>query len=95
MKIFGCSIKHIHYGGGLILVAADSVEEAFYTAAVDRRVGYMFDWTDNSGEWVAPGSDGAKCCSDYYPFEDWVEYKKLSCNCTEPYVIAEEHHCEW
>lgn len=39
MKVFGCKCD-ISYGGGLILVAANNVEEAFLTAAMDEKNGW-------------------------------------------------------
>ena len=42
MKVFGCKCD-MDYGGGLVLVAANNVEEAFLTAAMDEKVGYEFD----------------------------------------------------
>lgn len=41
MKIFGCK-NQWSYGGGLILVAANTKEEAYLTAAMNERLSYLF-----------------------------------------------------
>jgi hypothetical protein len=46
MKVFGCKNDY-DWGGGLILVAANSKEEAYLTAAYDDKTSYLFDWADD------------------------------------------------
>jgi hypothetical protein len=81
MKVFGCKCD-IPYGGGLILVAANTREEAFSVASVDEDAQWLF-YEKESGELV----------SDDYPKNKWFEVEHLSTDLTEPKVIIEDHHC--
>ena len=47
MKVFACRNQH-QYGGGLVLVAANTKEEAYLTAAMDDNLSYLFDWSDDN-----------------------------------------------
>lgn len=91
MKVFGCKCN-ITYGGGLILVAANNVEEAFLTASIDEKVNYMFDWADDDYMWCEPDGNIDHCKSDKYPFEKWFEVEHLSTDLTEPKVIIEDSY---
>lgn len=82
------------YGGGLILVAANTMEEAFLTAAMDDSVNYTFDWVDDDGIWCEPDGDINHCESSAYPFEKWFETEHLSTDLTEPKVILEDSYYE-
>lgn len=74
---------HECYSGGIILVAANDVKEAFEIAA--REVDQYF---------YRAKSDDATLRSTYYPFEGWQEFEHLSCDYTEPQVILEESYVE-
>jgi len=93
MKVFGCKCD-MDYGGGIILVAANSVEEAYLTAAMDEKVGSMFDWADDDGIWCEPDGNINHCWSDVYPFDKWFEVEHLSTDLTEPKVIIEDSYYE-
>lgn len=81
MKVFGCTMQG-RYRGGLILVAANSIEEAFKVAS-QSQFSYWFEDTE----------DGVTT-SSFYPFEYWMEFSELSCTYTEPQVIIEASHAE-
>lgn len=93
MRVFGCKCD-MSYGGGLILVAANNVEEAFLTAAMGNEAGYMFDWADDDYMWCEPDGDINHCRSDVYPLKKWFEAEHLSTDLTEPKVIIEDSYCE-
>lgn len=93
MKVFGCKCD-MSYGGGLILVAANNVEEAFLTAAMDEKVSYMFDWADDDYMWIEPDGDINHCRSSVYPFKKWIEVEHLSTDLSEPKVIIEDSYYE-
>jgi hypothetical protein len=82
------------YAGGIVLVAANTIEQAFELASLSPKCDFWFNWETPDGSWAAPKSDGAILRSDYYPFEKWREYEHLSCDYTEPQVILEESHAE-
>lgn len=86
MKVFACR----NQGGGLILVAANTREEAYLTAAMDGRYEYMFNWADDNGIWCEPDGNIDHCTSYTYPLESWFEVKHLSTDLTEAKVIIEE-----
>ena len=91
MKVFGCP-RMESYSGGIILVAANSIEEAYQVAI--KELDYYFDWKDANGKRVKRFTPDAKITSDAYPFEEWREYKHLSCDYIEPQVILEESYIE-
>jgi len=81
MKVFACK-NQWSYDGGMILVAANTKEEAFHTASIDRDVNHCFYETKyNSGILT----------SDIYPLDEWFEVKHLSTDLVEPQVIIEDH----
>lgn len=82
MKVFGCKNQE-NYGGGLILVAANSKEEAFIIASEDKDKSWLF-YVDGCG----------LLTSDVYPCHAWVEFEHLSTDLTEPQVIIEDHYLE-
>jgi len=84
MKVFCCRNQY-SYGGGLILVAANTKEEAFNTASVDKDTNYFFYEIEyNTGIFI----------SDTYPLNMWFEVEHLSTDLTEPQVIIEDHYSE-
>ena len=93
MKVFGCTMKG-GYCGGVILVAANNVEEAFLTASKNTMIDYWFEWVDKDGGWAAPFSESATLRSDWFPFECWKEYEHLSSDYKEPTLIMAEYYAE-
>ena len=93
MKVFGC--RNINdYGGGLVLVAANTKEEAYLTAAVDDNLSYLFDWADDDYMWCEPDGNVNHCTSNTYPLGKWFEVEHLSTDLTEPKIIIEDHYSE-
>ena len=88
MKVFCCKNQR-SYGGGLILVAAKTKEEAYFTAANDDKTSYLFYW-----DWCNPVGDISRLTSDTYPFEKWHEVEHLSADLSEPQIIVEDHYSE-
>jgi len=82
MKVFCCK-NQCSYGGGLILVAANTKEEAFSVASIDEDTKWLF-YHMESGELV----------SDTYPIDEWFEVEHLSTDLSEPQVIIEDHYTE-
>lgn len=80
MKVFCCKNQY-PYGGGIIMVAANSKEEAFSVAAQDKDVKWEFYKTE-SGE----------PASDIYPISEWYEEKRLSSRLIKPMVIVENNY---
>lgn len=92
MKVFGCKNQN-SYGGGLILVAAETKEKAYFTAANDNNLSYLFDWHDDTG-WCEPDGNINHCTSYTYPINKWREIEHLSTDLTEPKIIIEDHYTE-
>lgn len=82
MKVFCCKNQY-PYGGGLILVAANTIEEAFSIASINEDTNWLF-YKMESGELV----------SDTYPINEWFEVEHLSTDLSEPQVIVEDHYSE-
>ena len=93
IKVFGCKNQE-NYGGGLILVAANSKEEAYLKAAADDKTSYLFDWINDNDMWCEPDGNISHCKSDSYPFNAWFEVEHLSTDLTEPQIIIEDHYLE-
>ena len=88
MKVFACKSQET-YGGGLILVAANTKEEAFNTAADAAKDDCWLPFYE------CRHRDGSCTIeSDEYPFDEWFEVKHLSTDLTEPKVIIEDHYSE-
>ena len=91
MKVFGCK-RSGGYSGGLIIVAANSLDEAFETFAKDDRYEWMIDWFDfDTGKIV---DDVTKVDSNTYPRDDWFEIPELVTNIDNPRVISEGGYTE-
>ena len=82
MKVFCCK-NQCSYDGGLILVAANTIEEAFSIASINEDTNWLF-YKMESGELV----------SDTYPINEWFEVEHLSTDLSEPQVIVEDHYTE-
>ena len=93
MKVYTCRNQN-SYGGGLILVAANTKEEAYLTAAMDDELSYLFEWSDDDYMWCNPDGNINHCTSNTYPIGKWFKVEHLSTNLTEPQVIIEDHYSE-
>ena len=93
MKVFGCIMRG-GYRGGIVLVAANDVRQAFELASCNPKCCIWFDWRTPDGNWATPFQPGAKVRSDYYSLECWQEFEHLSCDYTKPQVILEESYAE-
>lgn len=93
MKVFGCRNDYF-FGGGLVLVAANTKEEAFLTAATSVECSYIFDWLDDNHRMIEPDGNIKHCHSDTYPLGEWFEVEHLSTDLTKPEVIIEDHYLE-
>jgi hypothetical protein len=91
MKVFMCK-RQYGYSGGLAVVAANSVKEAFKTFFEDEDYWWMVDMYDE--ETNAFTNDFTKWRSDYYPIENWFECKVLTANVDKPCVIMEDGYSE-
>ena len=91
MKVFGCK-RSGGYSGGLIIVAANSLDEAFETFAKDDKYEWMIDWFDfDAGKII---EDATKVDSNTYPRDDWYEIPELVANVDSPRVISEGGYTE-
>ena len=91
MKVFGCK-RSGGYSGGLIIVAANSLNEAFETFAANKIYEWMIDWFDfDTGKII---EDVAKVDSNAYPRDNWYEIPELVANVDSPRVISENGYTE-
>lgn len=80
------------YSGGLAVVAANSIEEAFKTFFEDKRYEWMVDKYDaNTYKFT---DDYTKWYPYYYQMELWFECKVLTANVDKPCVIMEDGYTE-
>ena len=91
MKVFMCK-RQGDYSGGLAVVSANSIEEAFKTFFEDNDYGWMaYKYDDDTCCFT---DDCTKWRSDYYPIEEWFECKVLTANVDKPCVIMEDGYTE-
>lgn len=94
MKVFACK-RHDSYAGGIILVAAESIEQAFEVASSLDCMVWAFEWFDENDEYTNRYSpDAVKVKSEYYPIEYWYEVKHMEYDCDIPQIILEESYGE-
>ena len=79
MKVFACR-RISGFSGGVAIVAANSVEEAFDVFHSSKEYNWMLD-----------GIDGD---SYYYKKEDWFELPIITANVEEPQIIIEDGYTE-
>ena len=91
MKVFGAK-RSGGYSGGVILVAADSLEEAVLTASKDPLFEWRFDWLDE--DYKSHDGDLKYFHSCYYPLENWKEIDGLTWSGDKPVVIIEGGYTE-
>ena len=91
MKVFMCR-RQGGYSGGLAVVAANSIEEAFKTFFEDKDYDWMVDKFDLETYKSIDESD--KWMSKYYPRFKWFECKVLTANVDKPCVIMEDGYFE-
>lgn len=91
MKVFGCK-RSGGYSGGLIIVAANSLNEAFGTFAKNDKYEWMIDWYDFDTSKIT--KDVTKVDSNIYPRCDWFEIPELVANVDNPRVISEDGYTE-
>ena len=82
MNVFGCT-REGSYTGGIILVAANSIEEALEVYRNDSD--YYCQWDEY---------EVGKIDYYYYQPERWKEYPQLAYNGDKPCVILEEGYTE-
>lgn len=82
MNVFGCT-REGDYAGGIILVAANSLEEALEVYRNDSD----YDW-----QWVE--YEESNIDFRYYQPERWKEYPQLEYKSDKPCVILEEAYSE-
>lgn len=76
------------YGGGMIICAARSEEEAIDVSAKDEHIGYWFSFYDENGK----PSDIAR--SEYFPRGKWRVVSELETTLTTPKVICADIYIE-
>lgn len=90
MKVFGCK-RAGGYSGGLIIVAANSLNEAFETFAKNYRYEWMIDWYNFQ---IEEYTEITIVDSDTYPRDNWFEITELVANVDSPRIIIEDGHTE-
>ncbi len=91
MKVYGCRNDN-YYGGGLILVAANTKEESYLTAAYNDETSYLFEWADDDYMFCEPDGNINHCTSYTYPLDKWFEVEHMSTDLTETQIIIEDHY---
>ena len=91
MKVFGCK-RSGGYSGGLIIVAANSLDEAFETFAANKIYEWMIDWFDFETNQFT--ENVKKVDSNTYPRDNWFNIPELVANVDSPRVISEGGYTE-
>lgn len=81
MKVF-INYRNALYGGGMILVAANTVEEAIEAFHEDPKYSYLWDCY------------GGDFYEYYYHADSWEEFPNVIANVDKPQVLAEGGYTE-
>lgn len=85
MKVWA-NYRNGGYSGGMILVAANSAEEAHDAFHKDENYSYMFSvWNEPNGVYVS---------DEYYYRDGWKQLPMLEANVDKPQVLAEAGYTE-
>jgi len=91
MKVFACKRQHC-YSGGVAIVAANNVNEAFVVFHQDPKYNWMLDNIDmETGDYT---SDIDKCDSFEYKRNNWHELPMLTADVDKPQIIIEDGYTE-
>lgn len=85
MKVY-VNYRDGSYSGGMMLVAANSAEEAHKTFHADKRFGYMWD--------VWSWEDPPYVLDEYYKPDNWELIPMLEAHVDKPQVLAEAGYTE-
>lgn len=87
MKVYK-NIRKPGWSGGMILVAANTKEEAIEVFRADPKYEYLHDYITWEFD-TPPYWD-----EHYYPEDTWEEMPMLTANVDKPQVLAEEGYTE-
>ena len=93
MRVFACKNQN-PYGGGLIIVAANNIEEAILSAAYDKDFNCEFHFENENGSYIEPDKNPSHVRSENYPFDKWYEIESLTANVDKPQVIDGDDYYE-
>lgn len=85
MKVFGCKSQY-YCSDGIILVAANTLHEAYNLATKDYRLEMYFDPVDKDGNY-APRDKAYEFLSNYFPKSSWKWYNMLEADVDVPQII--------
>lgn len=90
MKIF-YNLRTGQYSGGMIVVAANSPEEAHHTMMLDDNIAWSSDPLDEDSNVI---EDRDKWTHWYYKKENWLLMNGATYNGPEPKILAESGYSE-
>ena len=92
MNVYVCEFKG-DYCGGLIVVAANSKDEAYNIMQCDERFEWYFQQVDENGEYYRSRSEWIEETNCYHR-EDFRLLKGVTADVKTPQILAEDHHEE-
>lgn len=92
MNVYVCEFRG-EYCGGLIVVAANSEDEAYNIMRCDDRFEWTFQQVDENGEYYRSRSEWKEgtCC---YHREDFRLLYGVTADVETPQILAEDHYEE-
>lgn len=92
MNVYVCEFRG-EYCGGLIVVAANSEDEAYNIMKCDDRFEWTFQQVDENGKYYRSRSEWIEetCC---YHREDFRLLYGVTADVETPQILAEDHHEE-
>lgn len=92
MKVFSNTYNGSNggWGGGVVLVAANSKEEAIRTYLQDASLGLQWSYYGIK----TPETDFKNVSFDYYDLDKWKEVEGLTYSGDKPKVIIEDSYAE-
>lgn len=92
MKVYVCRFSG-GYCGGLVVVAANSADEAYNVVKNDEQFEWIFQQVDENGEYYRSRSEWTEetCC---YHRKDFRLLKGVTANVKTPQILIEDHYEE-
>lgn len=92
MKVYTCRFSG-GYCGGLVVVAANSEDEAYKVVKNDEELELLFDNVDKNGNYTENRDDWQESSYCYHR-KDFRLLKGVTANVKRPKILVEDHYQE-
>ena len=92
MNVYVCGFSG-GYCGGLVVVAANSADEAYKVVKNDKELELLFDHVDKNGNYTENRDDWQEGYNCYHRVDFWL-LKVVTADVERPQILAEVHYEE-